>query len=172
MTVIEIPPTHAEAAHRLLENLRVMQGSIGGFVIPPSPLDRQARLRGHRQYPDPFFVSLAVGIESSPTLTAAMQATTIGLTPGEIRDMLRYGEAYLPLANELERFARGIRHTVGLRRAKVGRLAASVYAIAKGLNLLVDVSPPVPEVDSMRRAFTARRRRTAEQLPAGTKAST
>lgn len=93
----------------------------------------------------------------------SLQAAGVSLTATDIRDMLRHGEAYLPVADELERFARGIRHTVGLSRAKVGRVAGSAYTIAKGLNLLVDVSLPVPEIDSMKRAFG--RRRKAEPAP-------
>ena len=44
--------------------------------------------------------------------------------------MLRYGEEYLPFVDALERFARGIRHTVFARRAKVDRVASSAYRIA------------------------------------------
>jgi hypothetical protein len=164
MSVIDVSTSHATAALRLLENLRTMQGTIGGFVMPPSPLDRQSRVRGHRSYPDGFFVALAVALESSLQFAAALQAAGVSLTAVDIRDMLRHGEAYLPVADELERFARGIRHTVGLRRAKIGRVAGSAYTIAKGLNLLVDVSLPVPEIDSMKRAFGSRRRK-AEPVP-------
>ncbi|HEV7240912.1 MAG TPA: hypothetical protein VGQ36_16860 [Thermoanaerobaculia bacterium] len=171
MSTTEVPVSHVEAALRLLENLRTMQSSIDGFIIPPSPLDRQSRPRGHMLLPNDFFVSLAVALESSPQFAASLQAAMISLTPAEIRDMLRYGEAYLPVADELERFARGIRHTVRIRRAKIGRVAASAYRVAKGLNLLVDVSLPVPEVESMKRAFGTRRRKAAEPVPVPVKAS-
>jgi len=157
MTIVETPETpipHAEAARQLLENLRSMQATIDGFGIPPAPLDRQSRPRNFRLLPDGLFASLAVALETSPPWAAGIE-----LTPAEIRDMLRYGEAYLPVADELERFARGIRHLVATRRAKVGRKAASAYQIAKGLNLLADVALLVPEVESMKRAITDRRRR-------------
>lgn len=85
--------------------------------------------------------------------------------------MLRHGEAYLPLADGLERFARGIRHTVGLRRAKIGRFGASAYIIAKSLDLLGDISLSVPEVEAMKRAFSSRRRKAAEPGPVPVKAS-
>jgi len=156
MSTVETPISHAEAALQLLANLRSMQSSIGGFVIPPTPLDRQARPRNHRMLPDRFFESLAVALDSSTPF-----ASMVKLTPAEIRDMLRHGEAYLPVADELERFARGIRHMVAMRRATVGRVASSAYRIAQGLNLLVDVSLPVPEVESMKRAIVERRRRGA-----------
>ena len=103
---------------------------------------------------------MAVALDSSPRF-----GSTTTLTPSEIRDMLRYGEAYLPVAEELERFARGIRYGVAVRRAKVGRLASAAYHVAKGLNLLVDVDLPVPEVEAMKRAIVDRRRKGAQAPP-------
>ena len=166
MATNESPITHNEAAFRLRASLRTLQGTIDGFVMPPTPLDRQSQLAAQRgKFPDAFFLALAIAIESSTQLAEVIKARAIALTPDDIRDMLRYGEAYLPLAVELERFARAIRYTVGLRRSKVGVAASAVYTIAKGLNLLGDLSLPVPEVDSMRRAFGTRRRKAA-QAPA------
>jgi hypothetical protein len=161
VTEAEVPVSHAEAARLLTESLRAMQSTIDGFVLPPQPLDAQSRLGGHRLFPDVFFVELAVALESSEPLAGALKAASIQVTPDEIRDMLRYGEAYLPFADALERFARGIRHTVFGRRATVGRVAASAYRIAKGMNLVVDVSLPVPQAESMKRAFSTRRRKPA-----------
>lgn len=164
-TEAEVPVSHAEAARQLSESLRAMQSTIDGFVLPPQPLDAQSRLRGHRLFPDAFFVELAVALESSEPFVAALKAASIQLTPVEIRDMLRYGEAYLPFADALERFARGIRHTVFGRRAKVGRVASSAYRIAKGMNLVVDVSLPVPQTESMKRAFKRRRKPVSQPGP-------
>lgn len=164
----EVPVTHTEAAFRLLENLRAMQGTIDGFVMPPSPIAPQVGLR-YRQLPVQFFVALAVALESSPQLAAALQAALNPLTPGEIRDTLRYAEAYLPVADELERFARAIRHTVGLRRSKVGRLAAAAYRVVKSMNLLEDLSLSIPEVEAMKRSFAASRRRKTAEPPVAAK---
>jgi hypothetical protein len=165
MTNVETPETpipHAEAARQLLENLRTMQATIDGFGIPPAPLDRQSRPRGHRLLPDGMFASLAVALEASQQFAAATD-----LMPGEIRDMLRYGEAYLPVADELERFARGIRYLVGMRRAKVGRKASSAYRVGQAMNLLADDALLVPEVESMKRAIKDRRRRKDSTTPSG-----
>ena len=154
MSTVETPQTHAETALRLVETLRSLQNGISGFVIPPAPLDRQMRPREHRLLPDRFFESMAVALDSSAQFAASTK-----LTSAEIRDMLRYGEAYLPVAAELERFARGIRYGVASRRANVGRLASAAYRIAQGLNLIFDVDLPVPEVESMKRAIKERRRK-------------
>jgi hypothetical protein len=165
MSVIEaeVPVSHAEASRRLTESLRAMQSTIEGFTLPPSPMDAKSRPGGHGTYPDAFFVALAVALESSEQFVNALKAVSIQLTPAEIRDMLRHGEAYLPFADALERFTRGIRHTVFSRRAKVGRVASSAYRIAQGMNLLVDVSLPVPQAESMKRAFGPRRRKPASE---------
>ena len=167
MSVTEVSISHSEAAQHLLESLRTMQDSIDGFVMPPFPMDSRSRPRGHSRLTPQFFVALAVALEQSPQLVAALQAAGIQLTAADIRDMLRHGEAYQTVADELERFARALRHTVSLRRASVGRLAVSAYAFAKAMNLLVDVSIPVPETDTMRRSFPAsRRRKPVEADPA------
>lgn len=168
MTTIETPVSHAEATRQLLETLRSMQATIDGFAFPSTPLDRQSRPRNFRLLPDGLFASLAVALETSQPFAAATE-----LTPGEIHDMFRYGEAYLPVADELERFARGIRHLVATRRAKVGRKAASAYQVAKGMNLLADDALLVPEAESMKRAITDRRRRkdSATQPKPGPKSS-
>jgi len=160
MTNVDTPVPHTEAARQLLENLRAMQATIDGFGIPPAPLDRQSRPRGHRLLPDGMFASLAVALEASQPFAAATD-----LTPGEIRDMLRYGEAYLPVADELERFARGIRYLVGMRRSKVGRKASSAYRVGQAMNLLADDALLVPEVESMKRAIKDRRRRKDSTTP-------
>jgi hypothetical protein len=159
----EVPVSHAEAARQLTESLRAMQSTVDGFVLPPQPLHANTRLRAHQSLPDAFFVQLAVALESSESLAAALKAASIQLTPAEIRDMLRYGEAYLPFADALERFARGIRHTVFSRRSKVGRVASSAYRIAQGMNQVVDVSLPVPQAESMKRVFSSRRRKPVSQ---------
>lgn len=139
---------------------RAMQASIDGYVL----LDRYSRHSG-RAFPRAFFLALAVALETSPQLVAALQGARISFTADDIRDMLRYAEAYLPLADELDRFARAIRHSVGLRRAKIGLVATSAYRIAQGLNRLVEVPLPVPEVDAMKCALTWRRRKPAKATP-------
>lgn len=161
VTPVEVPNSHAEAARRLAENLQAMQGSIEGFAIPPTPLDQ--RLRSHSAFPDAMFNELAVAIESSEAFASALKAASIDLTPAEIRDMLRYGDAYLPVADTLERFARGVRHAVYSRRSKIGRAASAAYRIAQSMNLIVDSSLPVPQTESIKRAFTNRRRKPATQ---------
>ncbi|HYI11724.1 MAG TPA: hypothetical protein VEK57_21885 [Thermoanaerobaculia bacterium] len=157
--VIEEPPIptipYAEAALELVAQFRALLSSIPGFLIPPAPLERQSRPRGHRLLPDAFFEALAVALETSPMFAAA-----VSITAAEIRDMLRYSEAYLPLADELERFARGFRYAVAKRRGEVGMLAASAYKVAKAMNLLPDISLPVPEAESMKQAIVSRRRKT------------
>src|ERR1051325_8362896 len=132
VTPIVVPVSHAEAARQLSESLRAMQSTIEGFVLPPQPLDAQSRLRGHRTLPDAFFLELAVAIESSEAFVKALEAASLPLTPAEIREMLRYAEAYLPFADALERFARGVRHTVAARRAHSRPPAAAAVLWRRG----------------------------------------
>src|ERR1041385_5093032 len=86
VTQAEVPVSHAEAARRLIESLQAMQSPIEGFVIPPQPLDAQSRLRGHRLFPDAFFVELAVAMESSEPFVGALKASSVQLTPAGVRE--------------------------------------------------------------------------------------
>src|SRR5215210_3685678 len=156
MSTVEEPTIpYSEAALELLAQFRALLSIIPGFIIPPTPLERQSRPRGHRLLPDAFFEALAVALETSPAFAAAVL-----ITAAQIRDMLRYSEAYLPLADEVERFARGFRYAVAKRRAYVGTLAVSAYKVAQAMNLLPDISLSVPEAESMKQAIVSRRRKT------------
>jgi len=151
------------AALRMIQRLRAMHDEIEDFDLPPTPLNRHTRPSGPARYPNSFFDALASALETSRPLAAALEAAAIPLTPAAIRDMLRYDESYQLVAEEAERFARGVRYTISRRREKIGRLAAAAYAMAKGMNLHLDMSQPVPEVEAMRRAFGPRRRKAAQE---------
>ncbi len=157
---------YTEAALRLIQRLRAMQREIDEFALPSTATGRYSRPSGPARYPDAFFAGLAVALEASSRFASAIEEAGVQLTAADIRDMLLYDEAYLPVAEEAERFARGIRYTINLRREKIGRLAARAYAVAKALNLLTDaeVSQPVPEVEAMKRAFGRRRRKAAAPI--------
>jgi len=156
---IEVPISPLEVARALSEKLQAaLQSSIPGFTVLPEPLNRRDRPRGHRNLPDRFFEALAVAIEKSPEFAGAVRVTS-----AQIREMLQFCAAFLALANDLERFARGIRYLVGTRRANVGRLASSAYRIAKAMNVLVNLGPPVPQVTEMQEAIKERRRKSTDE---------
>jgi hypothetical protein len=52
--------------------------------------------------------------------------------------MRDHGEAFLPVAVEAERFARGVRRAVAIKRGNVGKLAIDAYRLGQAMNLALD----------------------------------
>ena len=153
MTVIETPVAHAKAAEELVQKIRSLQPLVPGFELVSPPLDRFQRPRGYRALKDSFFLPLELALTRSSRF-----AESVAITPTMIRDMLDHGAAYLPVAMEAERFARGIRHAVGVRRGNVGKLAIEAYRLAKAMNLALGLGLLVPEVEEIKASLPARRR--------------
>ena len=163
MTVIETPVSHATAAQELVEKIRSLQALVPGFELLTLPLDRFQRPRGHQSLPDSFFTPLELALKRSPRF-----AESVAITPELIRDMLDHGAAFLPAAVEAERFSRGIRRAVSMKRGNVGKLAFDAYRLAQAMNLALDVGLVVPEVEDIKASFPSRRRAAA---PAATPAA-
>jgi hypothetical protein len=153
MTVIETPVSHATAAQELVEKIRSLQALVPGFELLTLPLDRFQRPRGHQSLPDSFFTPLELALRRAPRF-----AESVAITPQLIRDMLDHGAAFLPAAVEAERFARGIRRAVSMKRGNVGKLAFDAYRLAQAMNLALDVGLVVPEVEDIKASFPSRRR--------------
>ena len=153
MTVIETPVSHATAAQELVEKIRSLQALVPGFELLPQPLDRFQRPRGYQSLPDSFFVPLELALKRAPRF-----AESVAITPLLIRDMLDHGAAFLPAAVEAERFARGIRRAVSMKRGSVGKLAFDAYRLAQAMNLALDIGLVVPEVEDIKASFPSRRR--------------
>jgi hypothetical protein len=161
MTVIETPVSHATAAQELVEKIRSLQSLVPGFELLTLPLDRFQRPRGYQSLPDSFFVPLELALKRAPRF-----AESVAITPQLIRDMLDHGAAFLPAAVEAERFARGIRRAVSIKRGSVGKLAFDAYRLAQAMNLALDIGLVVPEVEDIKASFPSRRRAAAATKPA------
>src|SRR6185503_18434509 len=102
MTTVEItetPISHAEAAQQRVEELRRWRELIPHFVLPTS-MDETRRLSAAASVSPEFIELTNVVVANQPAL-----ARNDGTTPAEVRDLLSYAEAYVPLADELEAFA-------------------------------------------------------------------
>ena len=149
MTVIETPVSHAAVAQELVQKIRALQALVPGFELLSLPLDRFQRPRGHRILPDSFFAPLELALTREPRF-----ADSVAITPHLIRDMRDHGEAFLPVAVEAERFARGIRRSVAMKRGNVGKLAVDAYRLGQAMNLAGLI---VPEVEDIKASLTRRR---------------
>jgi hypothetical protein len=133
-----------------------MQALVPGFELLTQPLDRFQRPRGYQSLPDSFFTPLELALKRAPRF-----AESVAITPQLIRDMLDHGAAFLPAAVEAERFARGIRRAVSVKRGNVGKLAFDAYRLAQAMNLALDTGLVVPEVEDIKASFPSRRRAAA-----------
>ena len=153
MSVIETPVSHATAAQELVQRIRSLHALVPGFELLSLPLDRFQRPRGHRVLPDSFFSPLELALMREPRF-----AESVAITPQLIRDMRDHGTAFLPVAVEAERFARGVRRAVSIKRGNVGKLAIDAYRLGKAMNLALDLGLIVPEVEDIKASITRRRR--------------
>ncbi len=157
MTVIETPVSHATVAQELVQKIRALQALVPGFELLSLPLDRFQRPRGHRALPDSFFSPLELALTREPRFAEA-----VAITPFLIRDMRDHGEAYLPVAVEAERYARGIRRAVAIKRGNVGKLAIDAYRLGQAMNLAGLI---VPEVEEIKASLSRRRPATPAATP-------
>jgi len=157
--ITETPMSHADAAQQRMEELHRWRERIPNFVMPESTGETQ-RLSSAASV-SPEFIELtnvAVANESALVIND-------GRTPAQVRDLLRYADAYSPLADELEAVAQFIRHSAMAARNLAGTEALTRYALAQRLAKQRKTAHLAPHVADMRRAL-GRGRRTSPETAA------
>ena len=147
---------HFAAAQERVQELRRMREVIPGFAVPASAHEAR-RLHSAASVP-PEFVEL--------TSVAKMHEASLvrgdSLTPAETRDLMSYGEAYSPFADELEAFAQFVRHSIAAARNAAGSEALTTYALAQRLAKQPKTAGLTPFVRDMRRALGRTRKPSPE----------
>ena len=152
---VESPASsHSEAAQAFVDQLRRMRETIPHFVIPTLKNGR-ATLSSLASVPAPFIELTAVARTNDVALVRG-GATT----PAETRDLMAYGEAYSPVADELEAMAQFIRYSIAAAKAKAADEALNTYALARRLARRAAHADLAPHVADMRRALGNRGRRS------------
>lgn len=149
---------HVELAQARLQELRLMRDQIPRFLIPDSPKDA-VRLTSAASVPPEFVELTVVAITNQKTLVRVESAT-----PAEIRDQLRYAEAYSPLADELEALAQFVRFSVNAARNAAGSEALTIYSLAQRLAKRREHAGLKPYVADMRRALGRMRKQSPEAV--------
>ncbi len=155
---IESANPHVEAAQARLQELRLMRDQIPRFLIPATSKE-VVRLNSAASVPPEFVELTAVAVANQKTL-----ARFDGATPAGIRDLLRYAEAYSPLADELEALAQFVRFSVNAARNAAGSEALTTYSLAQRLAKRREHAGLVPYVADMRRALGRTRKRSPEAV--------
>jgi len=148
---------HFAAAQERVQELRRMRELIPHFVIAASARESR-RLNSTASVPPEFVELTAVAITHQDALVRGTS-----MPPAEIRDLMSYGEAYGPLADELEALAQFIRHSIAAARHAAGTEALTTYALARRLARQAQNAGLAPYVTDMRRALGRVRTSTPEE---------
>jgi hypothetical protein len=158
------PVSYTDAAQEMVAQTRAMRQQVPKLVIPSSTREG-SRLSNAASVPPEFVELSAVSVTNSAPLVREG-----GLGPEETRDLIRYANAFDPVADELEALAQFIRHSTLAARNKAGREALTTYAVAKVLAKHPETADLVPVVEDMRRALG--RTRKSKPKPAPSPATT
>jgi hypothetical protein len=157
------PASYIDAAQAMIQQARAMRQQVPKLVIPTSK-GEGSRLSNAASVPQEFVELTAVSVTYSAPL-----AREGALGPAETRDLIKYANAFDPVADELEALAKFIRHSTLAARNKAGSEALTTYAIAKVLAKHRETADLVPYVEDMRRALG--RTRKSKPKPAPTTAT-
>ena len=155
----EVPNNHAEAAQQRVEELRKWREQIPRFAIPETT-DAARKLSAAASVP-PVFIELT-------NVAVANQSALVrndGAPPAEVRDLVSYADAYVPLADELEALAQFIRYSTTAARNQAGTEALTTYSLAQRLAKQKRYAHLKPHVADMRRALGRQRKLKPEDTP-------
>jgi hypothetical protein len=161
----DVPNPHVDPAQARLAELRMMREQIPHFSIPETATDPQS-LTAAASVPPEFVERTMVAVANQKAL-----ARGEGKSPAEIRDLMRYAEAYAPLADELEAFATFVRFSVNRARNEAGFEALTVYSLAQRLVTRREYASLVPYVADMRRTLRRVRQASPEAIAKRTAAA-
>ena len=154
---ITAPSIHAQTAQLRLEELRQWREQIPRFAIPET-VDATRRLSSAASVPFVFIELTNVAVANQTALVRAD-----GTPPAEVRDLVAYADAYVPLADELEALAHFIRYSTTAARNQAGTEALTTYSLAQRLAKEKRYAHLKPHVADMRRALGKYRKPTPEE---------
>ena len=149
--------TYYDSAQARMDELHAIRDRMPHFVIPTS-VKETSRLNNAASVPPEFVELTAVALTNERSLVRGDAATPAGM-----RDLRSYASAYAPFADELEAFAKFVRHSVNYARNQAGIEALTIYALAKRLAKRPATAHLLPHVADMRRALGRTRAVTAEK---------
>ena len=148
---------HAETAQLRIEELRRWRDQIPRFAIPETP-DARRKLATAASV-SPVFIELTNVAVANQTALVRVD----GAPPAEVRDLVSYSDAYVPLADELEALAQFIRYSTTAARNLAGTEALTTYSLAQRLAKQRRYAYLRPHVADMRRALGKQRKPTPEE---------
>jgi hypothetical protein len=148
----------AEGAKSTLDVLNGFRAAIPVFPFQITPGERR-RLNNLKSVPPEFME------QSNTAMTTEVVLARGGADPDQLRDFVRYGSAYAPVADAAEMLAQELRESVDSAYAKAGSEALTTYTLARRLARRTDTARLRPLVELMRRTLgrTTKPRKPAEE---------
>lgn len=85
-------------------------------------------VRSRLNVPNEFLATVTAAVEQTPELQAVNK-----LSVNEARDTLQFLEAFRPVRDKVDAFAKNLKHTMDSRKATLATQSLQVYDIAKGV---------------------------------------
>jgi hypothetical protein len=151
------------AAQALIDKVRALREQVPDFTFP--------EFQGNSQSLSPAASVPPAFVERSLVATAntRLLARSNALDPAVSRDLLKFAEAFTPVADEIEALAQFVRHSITSARNVAGSDALITYALAQRLARHRDSAAEIaPHVADMRRALGRRRKVKEEETPSTT----
>ena len=158
VVIPDVPPnTHARMAQQRVEELKRWREQIPRLAVPET--SDEVRRLSHAAGVPPVFIELTnVAVANQSALVR-----TDGAPPDEVRDLVSYADAYVPLADELEALAQFIRYSTTAARHQAGTEALTTYSLAQRLSKQKRYAHLKPHVADMRRALGKQRKPKPEE---------
>jgi hypothetical protein len=154
-----------ESAQSALDVLNGLRAGIPVFPFQVTPGER-SRVNGLKTIPPEFME------QSSTAMKTELVLARGGIDPDQLRDFVRYGTAYGPVADVAEMLARELRESVDSAMAKAGSEALMTYSVAGRLAARRETAWLRPLVDMMRRTLgRSGKPRKGAETPAETPAT-
>ena len=143
-----------QTAQAIVEQLRKMRETIPHFAVPTRKSTRRA-LAATASLPAEFVELTAVARTNHPGLVRGGAPT-----PAETRDLLSYGDAFRPVADELDALSQFVLFSIAAAKHKAGEEAMTTYTLARRLARSEEHGALAPHVADMRRALGLRGKRS------------
>jgi hypothetical protein len=145
-----IPTTTRSRASRVrgrwMERIEAWRQEVPDFDLP-LPAGNRRKLAAARLVPNDFVEQMCAAMEGDELLTRG------GIGADQLRDLILYALAYGPVADEMERLAKEMRHSVDTAKVKAGAEALITFKVAERLAALPGNEHLVPMVETMRRTL-------------------
>lgn len=144
---VTITPTLTRA-QELADQFMAELDRIAGIIpkLEVQHITTASFVRAHQGIPNAFLVSSFAAVEQTPELQGLNK-----LKLPETREALQFLEAFRPVVDKIQAFARNLLFTMNTRKAQVASEALHIYSIAKRISADASNAALATHVENMKR---------------------